>query len=764
MKNKIFGLLFLSFVLYSCSTQKYIPDGQYLLNSVNIKTDNRAIDKVEMESYLRQLPNSSLPLLGKFRLRLYNSAGTDTTWFTRIIRKLGEPAVIYSPGLAYVSAHQIQQQLVNQGYLNAQVDTVLSVTKKKMSVTYDIKAGTPYTIRRYELDSAEIPKQLMAPFAQYSRRSNISKGMLFDKEKLDEERTNITSFFRNRGFYSFSRDYLYHKADTTLMSNQVDLFLSLYPEKDSSAFRRYNIRNITVRSGYDPIETDKNEIPDTILFNGITMLHWENKFLRKSTLARNVMFRQGRRYSDMAYTRTFSAFNSISAIKQTDILLTPASPTEGDTVRYVDVDISLVPGEVHKMQFGIDGTNTAGDLGIAPNVSYQHKNLFNGGEILSLKLKGAYEFIPGSQKSDMFNQSYYEFGFDIGLSFPQFLLPWFKGNNTNKSSASTQLTIGLNNQHRPEYTRQFFNTSITYRWATRRNRLNHALDLLDVNYIRMPWISQYFEDNYLNNPSNTMLRTMYQNQLIARQGYSLVYTQTSSARNVVKDTYTFRFSADIGGALPRLVTSLYSPKVDSLGQKLFMGIAYAEYWKGDVSFSQTHTFLDRNSLAYRVGVGIASPYGNSSVMPFEKRYFSGGANSVRGWSTRRLGPGSYKPKQGSEDFINQVGDIKLDLSLEYRTKASSFIEVAGFIDGGNIWTMRDYSEQPGGQFKFSSFYKEIALSYGVGLRFDLSFLLLRLDIGMKAYDPSRDEGDRWVIYRPNLGRDFAWHFAIGYPF
>ncbi|NDW09977.1 hypothetical protein D0T56_09980 [Dysgonomonas sp. 520] len=772
MKKALYIFLLCS-IIYSCVTPKNMPEGQYLLKNVDIKSDDKRIDDVEMESYLRQLPNSSLSFLGRIRLGIYNMAGQDSSkWLTRTIRKIGEAPVYYSPGLTNISAKQIQRQLSNQGFLNAEVDTVLNVKDKNISVTYNITAKEPYTIRKYELDSAQIPKQMMRVLSMYNRRrSSVRPGELFDQDKLEDERVSLTSLFRNIGYYSFSKEYLYYKADTTLNSNQVDLYLSLYPEKDSLAFRRYNVRTVTIKSGFDPMSEDNNvvfspENTDTTSYRGMTIIKGSNNFLRNSTLYRNTLLRPGRRYSDWLYSNTFTAFNGMSAVKQTNINITPSPPLPTDTTKMLDVNITLAPANAHWTQLSLEGTNSAGDLGVAPSVSYQHQNLFNGGEILSLKLKGAYEFVTKSKNSAAFN-NYYEYGFDIGLSFPQFLFPFLKKSWREQPSSSTQFSVGLNNQHRSEYIRQFFNATITYRWSTMRNRLSHSLDFLDINYVRMPWISDQFKNDYLSDSaanSNPMLKAMYQDQLISRSGYSLVYNWNDRSGRVVRNSYTLRFGADIAGVLPRLVSLIHSQKKNDLGQQMILGIAYAEYVKGDVSFSQTHTFRNRNSLAYRAAIGVASPYGNSTVLPFEKRYFGGGSNSVRGWSTRRLGPGSYKSNKQMDDFVNQTGDIKLDLNLEYRAKASDFIEFAGFVDAGNIWTIRNYESQPGGQFKFSEFWREIAMSYGLGIRFDLSFLLLRLDFGMKAYDPERDTNDRWVIYRPNFGRDFAWHFAIGYPF
>lgn len=278
----------------------------------------------------------------------------------------------------------------------------------------------------------------------------------------------------------------------------------------------------------------------------------------------------------------------------------------------------------------------------------------------------------------------------------------------------------------------------------------------------MPWVSQAFDSLYLNNSNNPLLRESYRDQLVARTGYTITFVN-GRRLNPLYPTYTLRGSIEVSGVLPRLVTTINGAKEDDYGQKKILGVAYAEYVKGSIEYSHTFHFSKKHSLAYRLGLGLAHPYGNSDVLPFERRFFSGGANSVRGWSTRSLGPGSYRPlEDGQSDFVNQTGDMKIDLNIENRLKISSLFEFAQFIDAGNIWTLKNYSSQPGGQFSFKSFYKEIAVAYGLGLRLDLDFLLLRFDAGMRAYDPGR-ETKRFVLLKPTLNK-MAFHFGIGYPF
>ena len=274
----------------------------------------------------------------------------------------------------------------------------------------------------------------------------------------------------------------------------------------------------------------------------------------------------------------------------------------------------------------------------------------------------------------------------------------------------------------------------------------------------MPWISDTFKKEYLDSVSNSnaILRYNYEDLFIAKIGFGYSFNNGE---------YALKANVETAGNLFNAFSHLTNASKDSKGNYTLFNIAYAQYVKADFDYTRLITFDRRNALALHFDFGIAYPYGNSNVLPFEKRYFSGGANSVRGWSVRGLGPGSYKGIDGSINFINQTGDMKLDLNMEYRTFLFWKLNGAVFVDAGNIWTLRDYAEQPGGQFKVNEFYKQIAVAYGLGLRLNFDYFILRFDFGMKAINPAYDtEQEHYAIIHPDFSRDFAFHFAVGLPF
>jgi outer membrane protein assembly factor BamA len=345
------------------------------------------------------------------------------------------------------------------------------------------------------------------------------------------------------------------------------------------------------------------------------------------------------------------------------------------------------------------------------------------------------------------------------LQFPRFISPFINQRIRQTVDAASEVSLLYDLQNRPEFHRRLLSAAWRYKWSFPHRSDRFQFDVLDLNYVFMPWISDTFRSLYLDNDntSNAFLRYNYEDLFIAKIGFGYSWSKNNTA---------FKTNVETSGNLLSLGAKTFGAEKDDQGHYRLFDIAFAQYAKFDVDLSHSFRIDQNNQLVLHMGFGIAYPYGNSNVLPFEKRYFSGGANSVRGWTVRSLGPGKYKEKDGRINFINQTGDMKLDLNAEYRTKLFWKFSGALFVDAGNVWTLRDYEAQPGGQFHFNTFYEQLAASYGLGLRLNFDYFILRFDMGMKAVNPAFEieDDEHYPIIHPRLSRDFAFHFAVGMPF
>ncbi|MDH8701827.1 outer membrane protein assembly factor BamA [Dysgonomonadaceae bacterium PH5-43] len=759
--------------LYSCNTTKYVPDGEYLLDKVSINVLDKTSTEMLLMPYVQQTPN------GSTSVGIYNLVNNDSNFFKKAIRKLGAPAIIYKNSLTELSVEELTAQMRNIGYLNAEVTAKVDTTydKKKASVTYTVIGREPYRVRNFknnisilEARPDNTPRRsfmnTLRKFRNTSKQdtlsnqqhrgyiSTINEGSIFDMNALEIEINRVTNALRNRGYYNFTADKVHFLVDTALMSNQVDITMVL---SDSTNIESYTIKRVNVYTGFDPAERDTYVIADSVNKKGINIYYNKSKYLRPNVIANRVLMRPDDLYRDRLGNNTFNLFQSLSGMGRVDIQYEENNYADSTLL---DCNIFLTPGNNHSVQLGVEGTNKAGDLGVALDVTYGNANIFNGGEIFNVNFRTSYEFVR-SKNNDAVNNNFYEIGVTPSFTFPRVHLPLVNKWLSNRFTSTTTYSLGYNIQRRPEFTRNFFNFNWKFGWTNQSRNLTQSLTLLDVNYVNMPWVSDFFKD-YLSG-IDPLTRYSYDDVFTAGLGYSLVYTNAQKTRNVSHKPYTIRFNAETSGnALSGLFSAFNANKSEN-GKYNIMGNPFAQYVKGNIEFSQNIPLSLSSKIAYRVGLGVAYPYGNSSIMPFEKRYFAGGPNSVRGWSTRYLGPGSFNSSE-SGNIALHVGDINFITTVEYRQKLTSWFEPAIFIDAGNIWTIKEYESQPNGYFQWDRFYKEIAVATGIGLRFDLSFLVVRLDAGTRVYDPARTEGDRFVLFRKKFLKNSALHFAIGYPF
>ncbi len=754
-------LLVATIIVCACSVNKHIPDNHYYLNKVSVTCDDKRADKAYIfEDYIRQTPNTKW-FGAKVPMRLYCASGKDTTkWTNRLLRKIGEKPVIYDSVSAIKSCADIELMLANEGYMKAQVTQKKHINGKKMNLDYEINIGSRYIIRniRRRSEDKSILKIILSDTVNTLLQSNAPLNI----NTLNEERSRITRMLQHRGYYKFNKENITFTADTVRNSKYVDLTMRIQMHLENGRskpepHKQFYIGDVTFMSDITATQSPT----DTLRFGNNTKILYNAplRFRPKLLLSTNAL-RTGDLYSSERMQNTYTNFTQLSAISYSNISL-----NQRDNTDTLDCNIIINHSRPQRIGFEIEGTNSAGDLGAAASVTYSHNNIFKGAETLSFKLRGAYEAITGLDGYD--GENYKEFGAEMRLQFPIFLLPFVKREFSNEHHATSEISLQYNLQNRPEFQRRVLTAAWRYRWSGRTQRIQHRFDLLEINYVYMPWMAKKFKEQYLDSigKTNAILKYNYENLLITKIGYTYTYNSLGKSQNTYgKNAYSFKANIETSGNALFGLTNLVDGKKNSAGQYTFCGIAYAQYVKGDLEYTKSIRIDKNNSIALHANIGVAYPYGNSSILPFEKRYFAGGANSVRGWSIRSLGPGSYNGQDQGINFINQSGDIKLDLNFEYRAKLFWKLNGAFFIDAGNIWTIREYKDQPGGAFRMESFHKQIAASYGIGLRMNLDFFILRFDAGMKAVNPAYRGKDKYPITHPDLDRDFAFHFAVGLPF
>jgi len=733
-------------LLVSCSISRFVPEGQYLLDDVAIKTDNKDIRTNQFKGYIRQHPNSKWFSLLKVPMSPYLLSGTDTTkWINRFLQRIGETPVIYDTVKASRTREDIETAMRNLGYHRSEVHLEEKIKRHKLKAIYNIRSGERFYVS--ELSRSVKDDSVRALIYSTSSASYLQAGMPFDVNILDKERSRINKLLRNNGYYLFNKEFVRFQADTTDVNNGV--WLNMIVDDDFQNQQSSHTPHRKFHVGKVVFVTD-------------SLLH--RRSIRENVLKNKTLIDEGEIFQEQHIQDTYSNLASLGAVMNSNIKM---QESEADSTS-LDAIITVTTNKPHTFNAELEGTNSAGDLGAAISFSYQNRNLMRGSELLSLKIRGAYEAIRGLEGYD--DQDYIEYGTELSLAFPDLMIPWLSRNTRRKLVATSEISMRYDSQDRPEFHRRVVTGTWRYRWNTDNHRRQHRVDLIDFNYVFMPWISSTFRRDYLDNSTsrNAILRYNYEDLFIMRWGYTLNYSSqplTAATGSYGTNAWNLRLNVESSGNLLYGITSMLGTEKNGSNQYTLFNIAYAQYVKGDIDFAKSFSFTPDNSLAIHFGLGVAYPYGNSTILPFEKRYFSGGANSVRGWSVRELGPGSFIGKDGRVDFINQTGDIKLDMNIEYRGHLFWVLDGAAFIDAGNIWTFREYDEQPGGQFKLNKFWKQIAVSYGLGIRLNFNYFILRLDGGMKAIHPAYSDSKRhYPIIHPNFKRDFSLHFAVGLPF
>ncbi len=709
----------------SCSTTRSLSEGQYLLRKNTVVTDDPSFAVSSLNSYISQKPNSYIAGVNPL-LSVYNWGDKGETAMGRFFRKIGSAPVIFDGDKVSESASSIENHLTYMGYYGSRVKTSVDIKDKKAFVTYDITLG-----RRYTLSEIEYDVPTYGTFAQEFKEDianvSVKSGQYLSESALEKEAERSAAYFREQGYYGFSKSFYSFEADTL--------------SSDGKARLKYSIRDYAL--GDSPESGNEHH---KYSIGEVVVTHPENLRIRPSVIEERNIMTPGQLYRESLVNTNYSRFSSIPMLTGVNINL---EPVDGDKV---NCNISLRSSGIQGIKTNLEASvNSTGLIGVSPQLNYYHRNIFCGGEQLGVGLKGNFQFRPRTKAYST------DLSVTSSLRFPRFIgIPTslFKGPNI----PSTEITAAFAYQDRPEFRRTVISGAFTYNGRVGQN-LYYQFSPVRANISHLYNIDEDFLEKIFN--SNPFVYMAYMDNFDLGIGGTVYYTTNSSTVPMTPYHYA-RLSVDVSGNFLSLFNSLM--KVNDEQQHVIWDTPYAQYIKAELNLGKVFRFgrEDNQALALHLGAGIAYAYGNSDTAPVEKLFYVGGANSMRGWQARTLGPGLA---QYLDYFAipSQVGDMKLEANVEYRFPLVSKLEGALFFDCGNIWDVgsEDYD---GNLFKFSRLAESIAMNWGVGLRFNLNFLILRLDAGIRLRDPARSVGDRWVPTNEWLNGNTALHFGVGYPF
>jgi len=752
-------------VLFSCNPTKYVSKDETLLEKNKIKISREKIKVSQIEPYIRQKPNKRI-FGTRFHLGLYNLSNINKEkGINKWLRDIGEEPVIFDSHAMYRSTEQIKTFISSKGYFDAEVTADTVETKNQRStVMYNVNISTPYIIRNITYEITDTNLRNLYVFDTIN--SVITRGMPYDADMLQQERQRFERFVRNHGFYQFSSDYISFNVDSAVGNRQVDVSFivknfatvdenSIVTTVPHSIFR---INNIYIHTDFDPREAIEGgdtyfQNLDTTFYRGYYFISSKEKpVVKHDFIIQSLYITPGLIYNQTNAELSQSRLRASRVYHLVNINFNEIDNAADSNAKTIDciIQLTLLPQQSYKVE--LEGTHSGGYLGGGMNLTYQHKNLFRRAEQFTLNLKGSYELMNPTEHIQ-------EYGVESSLRLPNFLMPFLKSENfVKRYNPVTNIVASYNYQDMPYYTRTIANMSFGYNW--RAGSYNeHFINPLQFNFVKLERIDSDFA-NLIN--TSSYLAYAYRDVLILGGAYSYIFN--NQLVNRARDYWFVRLNFETAGNLLRAYNRISnSEKPDTIIHK-FINQPFAQYVKTDVDIRYNYIINPAASMVYRTFLGVAIPYGNSKAIPFERQYFAGGANSIRGWQTRTLGPGSYVP-DSSSTFLNQTADIKIELNAEYRFKLFWILEGAMFIDAGNIWTYKTDHNREGTKFKYDKFYKDMAVGAGVGLRFDFKFFLGRFDFGMKLRDPVIPETNKWIFSnRSYAWRDFALAIAIGYPF
>lgn len=776
MRKRYFNIILIgltALLLTSCRVGRFVPEGKYFLdkNVVEIEGKKTEFSKSDVSSYTTQKPHRvRFPFRFSTWLYYVTEKNKGTGFKHWVNEHLTKKPVYFEPSEVKVSAQQMEQYLNNRGYFHSKVTTNTTYSKYRAKVTYTVHPSTPYRISQinYNIEDSVLRQYV----ERLESRLPAQPGQIYNAYTLDEQRTFVTNYLRNLGYYFFTRNYITFEVDSSFHNHTLEVTMKIANAEDRNTGKEhphklYTINKISIYPNYRPsvayqAPTDSTSITFSTGFrnlpNTLNFYYHEKPQVRPSTFSQMIMIMKGRPFRQRQVELTYSALSSLKLFANSSIEFDTVAC---DTANLLNCRIMLRRGNTHSLKLQTEATNSGGDLGINGSITYTNKNIFKGAEVLTLSLRGgleAQEIInlgDIAQEEGVFNTS--ELIFNSSIYFPKFLSPIPLKTFARDYQPRTNLNIGGSVQKRYAYSRYITMASFGYDWKA-NPRLQFVLTPIYLNYVKVNPIPEF--QAILDEESNQRIKDQYTSHFVLGGRYSVIYnTQNISKTN----NYIYiRGNLESSGGLTSLLnnTSIVTNNADHY--ELF-GIRYAQYLRADIDFRQYLKLGEKTWFVSRQLVGVGIPYGNSYDMPFERSFYSGGSVGMRGWGYRKLGPGAYQFTPGDEN-IERIGDIQLECNAELRFPIHGSFNGALFADAGNIWNYHANELLPGGEFHFNTFYDQIAVDAGIGLRLDFNIAVVRLDWAFPLRNPyPNTNGDHWLFDDFSLLNSHLV-FNLGYPF
>jgi outer membrane protein assembly factor BamA len=759
-------------LLGACNYYRYVPEEEYLLweNKIIVKDGSKVLSGAE--SVLKQQPNNWLfskrvrPSLGIYTW----GGGNDSSFFGN----LGNKPVVFDANSVRFSERQLENYYFNQGFFDVEISSEVSRRRgrgPKARVFYYVNAG-----KRYRVDSIDyiVNAELSSLVNHFSKESYLKKGMFYQSELLEKERTRLRNIFRNHGYYNFAENYINFIADTVNSEGPQSVILSLnipgIPRRqgDSTVYqapRKHLLNQIEILPDFD--FSSKKKPRDSTQHKDY-ILRYDSLKYKARYLTDAIHLEPRSTFSQKDLTTTYSHLAQYNAFKVTEISFTEIVADTG--LPKLNAVVRLVPKPKRSINFETEASNTSGNFGINASVGVLNRNVFNSGEALRFDINTGLEYQPTLGQSSRLSRTF-ELGAELAIDFPRFLLPFnTEGVWPKRMKPQSSLSLFANRTTRIEFDRETYGARINYQWDESEQK-HHEVSLFAISYSNLFSIDSNFIQQL-----DPIQALAFNSEFITSTSWDFSYTGQKSVRQ--RSYSVFKSNLEVAGTLQSLFVNLSNnTPTNENGLTLLYGAPVYQFARLEVDFRQYLRIDRERAWVYRISSGYVLPYGNSlsvtdngrfRLPPFSRFFFLGGTNDIRAWPAYRAGGGrdQVAAYSGNNASGFAIGTFKLISNLEYRFPLYSSLKGAVFMDAGNIWlTGGLQAENPDAGFEWSDWYEEIYLGSGFGLRLDLDFFVIRFDTGIRLYDPGfLAQNEQWVITNKAIIPNLTYNIALGYPF